>query len=78
MMPETKLTTSHMTAVPAELRRRHGLKPGDTLEWFDFGGRLFLRPRRKRKVKFSELILPEGVDLGGKSDEELLYGDSLL
>lgn len=75
MMPETKLTTSHMTAVPAEMRRRHGLKPGDVVEWFDFGDRLFLRPRRKQRRKFSELVLPGGVDLGGMSDEDLLYGE---
>ena len=32
-MPESRVTPAHQTQVPAEVRRRLGLKPGDLLIW---------------------------------------------
>ncbi|MBI4213362.1 MAG: AbrB/MazE/SpoVT family DNA-binding domain-containing protein [Chloroflexi bacterium] len=41
---KTTLTQRGQTVVPAELRRRYGLREGDQLEWVDTGNGLRVIP----------------------------------
>lgn len=47
---ETTLTERGQTAVPAKIRKRFGLKPGQKLEWADDGKVIFVAPVAKDPV----------------------------
>jgi len=41
---ETTLTDRGQTAIPAKIRRRFGLKPGQKLEWVEDGKVIYVLP----------------------------------
>jgi AbrB family looped-hinge helix DNA binding protein len=49
--PRTTVTERGQTAVPAAIRRRFGIKPGQKLEWIEDGGRIHLHPVPKDPLK---------------------------
>ena len=48
---ETTLTDRGQTAVPARIRRRFGLKPGQKLEWVEDGKVIYVLPVAKDPIK---------------------------
>jgi len=47
---ETTLTERGQTAVPAAIRRRFGIKPGQKLEWVEDGKLIYIRPVPKDPI----------------------------
>jgi antitoxin PrlF len=39
----SRMTSQGRTSVPAEVRRKLGIRPGSVLEWIDDGGRIVVR-----------------------------------
>jgi AbrB family looped-hinge helix DNA binding protein len=48
---ETTLTDRGQTAVPAFIRRRFGMKPGQKLEWVEDGKLIFVHPVPKDPIE---------------------------
>jgi len=48
---QTRLSTKGQVVVPNQIRRRLGLKPGDTLDATTEAGRIVLTPKRKQARK---------------------------
>lgn len=55
---ETKLSTKGQVVLPAQIRRKLGLRTGDPLETQVEGGRIVLTPRRVRSRKVSIVVDP--------------------
>jgi AbrB family looped-hinge helix DNA binding protein len=53
---ETKLSTKGQVVLPAPLRRKLGLRPGDSLDADVEGGRIVLTPRVKRSRRVRILV----------------------
>lgn len=51
---ETRVTEGHLVSIPAAIRHRLGIRPGDALTWELQGGRLLVRVRRKRRRGFAD------------------------
>lgn len=52
MCPESKVTDANQTQVPAEVRARYGVSPGDVMVWEETpDGELRVRFRRKYKLE---------------------------
>ena len=51
---EIKLSKGFQFTLPAAIRKKHKLKPGQSLEIIDIGDEIILRPKKTRKI--SELI----------------------
>lgn len=47
---EIKLSKGFQFTLPAIIRKKHNLRPGQTLEIVDVGDEIVLRPRRVRKI----------------------------
>jgi len=45
-----KITAKGQITLPKEVRDRHGLKPGDRIEFVEENGRTWVRPRNLRAV----------------------------
>jgi AbrB family looped-hinge helix DNA binding protein len=41
----SRVTRQHQISVPAQVRKRFGIRPGTVLEWHETGGQLVVRPR---------------------------------
>lgn len=41
-----RVTSQNQISVPADVRRRFGIRPGTVLEWLDVDGELHVRPKR--------------------------------
>ncbi|WP_309085036.1 AbrB/MazE/SpoVT family DNA-binding domain-containing protein [Chelativorans sp.] len=65
-----KITAKGQITVPKEVRDRHGLKPGDRIEFVEENGKTWVRPRNRRAVDLFGILgpPPNGISL---SDEEL-------
>ncbi|MGH9746500.1 MAG: AbrB/MazE/SpoVT family DNA-binding domain-containing protein [Candidatus Acidiferrales bacterium] len=48
---ETKVSTKGQVVLPAPVRRKLGLRPGDPLEITEEAGRIVLTPRKARRRK---------------------------
>ena len=47
MQSETHISKGHQVVVPAALRRKHGLRPGDILVWEEAGDEIRVIPRKR-------------------------------
>ena len=47
---EIKLSKGFQFTLPAAIRQKYHLKPGQTLEIIDVGSEIVLRPKRKRSI----------------------------
>ncbi|WP_048645029.1 AbrB/MazE/SpoVT family DNA-binding domain-containing protein [Nitratireductor soli] len=65
-----KITTKGQITLPKEVRDRHGLKPGDRVEFVEENGRTWVRPRNVRAVDLMGILGPPPSGLKF-SDEEL-------
>jgi antitoxin PrlF len=59
------ITTKGQITLPKEVRVRHGLKPGDSVEFVEEDGRTYVRPRTIRAVDLAGILgkPPSGENL---------------
>ena len=62
------ITSKGQVTIPKEVRDRHNLQPGDTIEFVEENGRTWVRPRNVRAVDLFGILGPPPIKL---SDEEL-------
>ena len=55
---QTRISTKGQVVLPAEIRRRVGLQPGDRLDAEVKGGQIVLTPHKKRRKKAKIVIDP--------------------
>ena len=65
---KAKVSTKGWVVIPAALRKRHGLKPGTSVEFREQGGKIFIIPR------VSDIV----EELYGKLSEETSLTKALL
>jgi len=68
MAPSTcRVTSQNQISVPAEVRRRFGIRPGTVLEWLDVDGELHVRPKRlsldEVRAEMKSMVQRKGVSL---------------
>lgn len=51
MVSETKISKGYQTVVPAELRKAHGISPGDKLVWGEEKGEIKVRVRKRKTLE---------------------------
>ncbi len=61
-MHQTKLTKKSQTTVPRDVRRRLGVGPGDSIEWYIVEGRVIV-DSRKRVGNPADSLLSSEVEL---------------
>lgn len=59
------ITSKGQITLPKEVRVRHGLKPGDTVEFIEEDGRTYVRPRKIRAIDLAGMLgrPPSGASL---------------
>lgn len=62
---ETTVTEGHGASVPAPIRRRHDIRPGDKLVWKSDGERIEVEVKRRRRGAFEDF---EPFDFGVDTD----------
>lgn len=62
---ETVVTDGYLASIPAEVRRKLGIEPGDRLAWDVRGGVLRVRVRKRRRGGFADF---EPFDFGKATD----------
>lgn len=65
-MQEAKILKNGQLAIPNQIRKKFGLKPGDSVKFFDYDGAIHIIPSVKNPVKQAIGILPRRPSLGGK------------
>ena len=68
-MPAVKVSAKGWIVIPADIRKRYGIKPGDEVHIVDYAGTLVIVPKLKDPVNDAFGIL---VDGGPSLTEELL------
>lgn len=68
MSPESKVTDANQTQVPAEVRARYGVSPGDIVVW-DVTPDGELRVRFRRKYQLKDLV---GLIKGGTGGDAVV------
>ncbi|MBD0413819.1 AbrB/MazE/SpoVT family DNA-binding domain-containing protein [Oryzicola mucosus] len=58
------ITSKGQITIPKEVRLRHDLKAGDTVEFLEEGGRTYVRPRKIRAIDLAGIL---GRPPSGKS-----------
>lgn len=59
-MPKVKVSAKGWIVIPAEIRKRYGIKPGDEVHIVDYGGSLGIVPALADPVKQVCGILADG------------------
>lgn len=62
---ETVVTQGYLASIPAEVRRRLGIEPGDRLAWRVRGNVLRVQVRKRRSSGFADF---EPFDFGRRTD----------
>ena len=68
-MPAVKVSAKGWIVIPADIRKRYGIKPGDKVHIVDYAGTLVIVPKLKDPVNDALGIF---VDDGPSLTEELL------
>jgi antitoxin PrlF len=55
------ITSKGQITLPKEVRDRHSLKPGDTVEFFEEGGRTWVQPRNLRALDLAGILHRPGM-----------------
>jgi len=63
---EAKILKNGQLVIPNQIRKKFGLKPGDSVKFFDYDGAIHIIPLVKKPVKQAIGILPRRPSLGGK------------
>ncbi len=59
-LARSKVTAQDQISVPAEVRKRYGIKPGCELGWFEEGGRLWVELARPNTLADVRAVLAAG------------------
>lgn len=62
-MDEAKVLGKGQLVIPAHIRKRYSMKPGDAVRIFDYGGIIHVIPKSKNPVKEAIGILPRRPSL---------------
>ena len=65
-MDEAKILKNGQLVIPIHIRKKFGLKPGDSVKFFDFDGAIHIIPSTKNPVKQGIGILPRRPSLSKK------------
>ena len=65
-MEEAKILKNGQLVIPIHIRKKFGLKPGDSVKFFDFDGAIHIIPSTKNPVKQAIGILPRRPSLSQK------------
>jgi AbrB family looped-hinge helix DNA binding protein len=65
-MEEAKILGKGQFVIPVKLRKKFGLKPGDAVRVFDYGGIIHVIPKSGNRVKDAIGILPKKPSLARK------------
>lgn len=60
---EIRISTKGWVVIPAELRRKYALSPGDTVQIVDYGGVLAIIPSLKNPIEQTAGLLQGGESL---------------
>jgi len=67
-MPKVKVSSKGWIVIPADIRRRYGIEPGDEVHIVDYGGSLGIVPKladqRRRELEREE------ARIAGRSDKD--------
>ena len=63
---EAKILKKGQLVIPIHIRKKFGLKPGDSVKFFDYDGAIHIIPSAKYPVKESIGILPRRPSLSKK------------
>ncbi len=70
MAARVKVSAKGWIVIPAELRRKYGIRPGDEVRIVDYGGLLGIVPALKRPVREARGLLEGGRSLTAALVEE--------
>lgn len=62
-MEEAKILGKGQLVIPAKIRKKFGIKPGDAVRIFEYGGVIHLIPKSKNPVRDAIGILPRRPSL---------------
>jgi len=62
MASETKISKGYQTVVPADLRKAHGISPGDKLVWEEEKGEIKVRVRKRKTLADITGMVNDGGD----------------
>ena len=65
-MEEAKILNNGQLVIPAHIRKKFGLKPGDSVQFFAYDGAIHIIPSVKNPVKQAIGILPKRPSLSNK------------
>jgi AbrB family looped-hinge helix DNA binding protein len=63
---EAKILKKGQLVIPLQIRKKFGLKPGDSVKFFDYDGAIHIIPPTKNPVKEAIGILPRRPSLAKK------------
>jgi AbrB family looped-hinge helix DNA binding protein len=63
---EAKILKKGQLVIPLHIRKKFGLKPGDSVKFFDYDGAIHIIPSVKNPVKQAIGILPRRPSLSNK------------
>ena len=65
-MEKAKILKKGQLVIPIHIRKKLGLKPGDSVKFFDYDGAIHIIPSTKNPVKDAIGILPRKPSLSNK------------
>lgn len=65
-MQEAKILGKGQLVIPVSIRKKLGLKPGDSVKLFDYDGAIHIIPSSRNPVKQATGILPRRPSLSKK------------
>lgn len=65
-MEEAKILKKGQSVIPVSMRKKLGLKPGDSVKLFEYDGAILVVPTAKNPVKEAIGILPRRPSLSKK------------
>lgn len=63
------VTSKGQITLPKEIRTRHGLKPGDSVEFVEENGRTYVQARKVRAIDLAGLLGPPPSGVGLKIED---------
>lgn len=62
-MEEARVLGKGQLVIPAKIRKKFGIKPGDAVRVFEYGGVIHVIPKSKNPVKDATGVLPRKPSL---------------
>ena len=71
------ITSKGQITLPKEVRDRHSLKPGDSVEFIEEGGKTWVRPRNLRAVDLAGILHRPGMKAFTIEEMDEAIGEAL-